>query len=370
MKSPFKFLDAFTAEDKESFFGREQEAAQLHFMVQKTPLLLLYGLSGTGKTSLIQCGLANKFDGPDWLPVWIRRQGNLNDSLLRAIDQLLPEHERKGAVTDRVRALYNRYLRPVYLIFDQFEELVILGKNDETEQQAFAKNLKHLVQSGMPCTSILVIREEYIGSLFWLEREIPMLFEYRMRIEPMSRRKVESVLKQSFANFNIAVEPPEADRYGEIIENVSKGRSGIELPYLQVYLDALYRNDYARTEKEGALSVNARGYPALLFTQTEIRQFGDIDDVLDRFVTEQQQEIRQSLAMDFPKINPETVKKVLNGFVSEEGTKRPTRYARQDGNICPEPLFLEALALPDLPPEPLRQCLESLQKARLLRSNE
>ena len=370
MKSPFKFLDAFTAADKDSFFGREQETAQLHFMVQKTPLLLLYGLSGTGKTSLIQCGLANKFDGPDWLPVWIRRQGNLNDSLLRAIDQLLPEHERKGAITDRVRALYNRYLRPVYLIFDQFEELVILGKNQEAEQATFAQNLKQLVQSGMPCTSILSIREEYIGSLFWLEREIPILFEYRLRIEPMSRRRVEGVLKQSFANFNIGVEPPETDRFGEIIENVSKGRSGIELPYLQVYLDALYRNDYERTEKEGALQVNDKGYPALVFTQAEIQQFGDIDEVLDRFVTEQQQSIRNALAQTFPKIDPETVKKVLNVFVSEEGTKRPTNYERQGGNIRPELPFLEALALPDLPPEALNQCIESLQNARLLRINE
>lgn len=370
MTSPFKFLDAFTAEDKDAFFGREQEVAQLHFMVQKTPLLLLYGLSGTGKTSLVQCGLANKFDGPDWLPVWVRRQGNLNEALLRALDQLLPEEERSGTISDRVRALYNRYLRPVYLIFDQFEELVILGKDQEREREIFARDLKQLVQSGMPCTSILIIREEYIGSLFWLEREIPILFEYRLRIEPMSRRRVEGVLQQSFKQFNISVEPPESDRYGEMIQNVSKGRSGIELPYLQVYLDALYRNDYERTEKEGALKQAAQGYPALVFTKDEIQQFGDIEEVLDRFVLEQQQQIQQNLTKAFPLAPADTVKKILNAFVTEEGTKQPTNYQRQAGNILPANAYLDALALPSLPPETLTFCIEAMQKARLLRVDE
>lgn len=370
MPSPFKFLDAFTAEDKDAFFGREQEVAQLHFMVQKTPLLLLYGLSGTGKTSLVQCGLANKFDGPDWLPVWVRRQGNLNEALLRALDQLLPEAERSGTVSDRVRALYNRYLRPVYLIFDQFEELVILGKDQEQEREIFARDLKQLVQSGMPCSSILIIREEYIGSLFWLEREIPMLFEYRLRIEPMSRRRVEGVLQQSFKQFNISVEPPDPDRYAEIIQNVGKGRSGIELPYLQVYLDALYRNDYERTEKEGALKRDERGYPALVFTQAEIQQFGDIEEVLDRFVLEQQQQIQQHLGSKFPQAPADTVKKVLNAFVTEEGTKQPTNYQRQAGNILPAGAFMDALALPSLAPEVLTFCIETLQQARLLRVDE
>ena len=63
MKSPFKFLDAFTLKDKDAFFGRDQEIDTLYSLVYKTPMVLVYGLSGTGKTSLIQCGLANRFDG-------------------------------------------------------------------------------------------------------------------------------------------------------------------------------------------------------------------------------------------------------------------------------------------------------------------
>jgi hypothetical protein len=81
MKSPFKFLDPFTLADKDVFFGRDKETRQLYRQVQQTPFLIIYGLSGTGKTSLIQCGLAAEFDGPDWLPLWIRHQTNIKSVL-------------------------------------------------------------------------------------------------------------------------------------------------------------------------------------------------------------------------------------------------------------------------------------------------
>jgi putative ribosome biogenesis GTPase RsgA len=64
---PFKFLDAYTREDSDFYFGRNDEINALYEMVFQTDLLLVYGASGTGKSSLIQCGLASKFQSHDWL---------------------------------------------------------------------------------------------------------------------------------------------------------------------------------------------------------------------------------------------------------------------------------------------------------------
>ncbi len=76
MKSPFKFLDSYTKEDKNIFFGRDNETEELYQKVFESKVLLVYGVSGTGKSSLIQCGLANKFEESDWLPINIRRGAN------------------------------------------------------------------------------------------------------------------------------------------------------------------------------------------------------------------------------------------------------------------------------------------------------
>ena len=84
-KYPFKFLDAYTREDKDFYFGRDEEISELYEMLFQTNLLLVYGGSGTGKSSLIQCGLASRFDTHDWQSIFVRRSGNINESLDAAL---------------------------------------------------------------------------------------------------------------------------------------------------------------------------------------------------------------------------------------------------------------------------------------------
>ena len=80
-KYPFKFLDAYNQNDTEIFFGRDEEIKVLYEMVFQNSILLVYGASGTGKTSLIQCGLAGKFKSYDWLALTVRRGSDMNASL-------------------------------------------------------------------------------------------------------------------------------------------------------------------------------------------------------------------------------------------------------------------------------------------------
>ena len=72
------------------------------------------------------------------------------------------------------------------LIFDQFEELFILGSN--TEQEIFIKTVMDILQSDQPVKLIFSIREEYLGHLFDFERVVPQLLKKKLRIEPMNGR--------------------------------------------------------------------------------------------------------------------------------------------------------------------------------------
>ncbi|UCG93593.1 MAG: ATP-binding protein, partial [Candidatus Aerophobus sp.] len=87
-ESPFKFLDAYTKEDRDIFFGRDNEIEELYQRVFESKTLLICGVSGTGKSSLIQCGLANKFEESDWLPVNIRRGTNIVESLVSSLSKV------------------------------------------------------------------------------------------------------------------------------------------------------------------------------------------------------------------------------------------------------------------------------------------
>jgi hypothetical protein len=364
MKSPFKFLDAYTLEDKDYFFGRDQEIENLYKLVFKTPIMLVYGPSGTGKTSLVQCGLAGRFDGPDWYPFFIRKHDDINQSLFKALKGALngqtPEEPAKA-----VKDLFRQYLRPVYLIFDQFEELFILGR--EEEKQQFINTIHALLKADLPCRILLVMREEYIGKLYEFEKVVPSLFDYRLRVEPMNTARVKSVIAASFDKFNIDLEPPAEDRLEQMIENISAGKSVIQLPYLQVYLDMLYREDYHRVFGE---QKPPEELPHLQFSREEIDSFGNIEEVLDKFLREQVVELQRSLQEKYADLPPDTIRKTLDIFVTEEGTKRPIRFERGEDN---QPMLIDKKAgelLPPMPPGALSFCLEQLEQRRLLRFSD
>ncbi|MEM8899347.1 MAG: ATP-binding protein, partial [Bacteroidota bacterium] len=244
MKSPFKFLDAFDMEDKDVFFGRDLEIKDLYKKVSMSPLLLVYGLSGTGKTSLVSCGLAKNFNGPDWYPFFIRRKKDVNASLVEELT-LATGDRGEESICEKLSFLYDRYLCPLYLIFDQFEEIFILGSQEE--QEFFAENLMEIMEAEIPVKIILIMREEYLGDLYQLEQKISTIYDNRLRVETMRREKVKEVLKLSFSNFQIGLEGEDEDRLNQIVDNLSDEKSGIvQLPYLQVYLDMIYKEEFAK----------------------------------------------------------------------------------------------------------------------------
>lgn len=362
MRTPFKLLDAYSREDKAAFFGRKQETDALYQMVFKTPMLLIYGLSGTGKTSLIQCGLGNRFDGTDWYPFYIRRGQNLNTSLKKAIEGALPAGESmQNNLSDNVSLLFRHFLRPVYMIFDQFEELFILGSAQE--QETFRQDLKQLMELELPCKVIFVMREEFIGQLYTLEKTFPGLYDFRLRVEPMGYKKVSEVIIGSCELFNIQLQDPE-NNCKQIYDSLSAGKSGIQLPYLQVYLDLLYRQDFQRTYPQGVPNENGK-WPQLTFSNQEINQLGKIEDVLSKFLQEQENQIQKTLPANAP---DQSVAQFLDVFVTEEGTKKPILYERKSGAILLSDH--SGLLLAHFPKEITGKLVETLLASRLLRDME
>lgn len=352
MKSPFKFLDAYRQEDRDIFFGRDREIEQLYRDSFKTDLLLVYGQSGTGKTSLIQCGLANRFRNTDWFEVYIRRGENINQSLRRELDEEAQTPiDKEASVPEAVQSLYLDFLKPVYLIFDQFEELFILGSREE--QQEFFRTVAQLTDGAGPggnkrvsCKLIFVMREEYIAWLNRFEKIVPRLFENRVRVEPMKLSNIEDVIKKSAHAFKIRLDSPD-DTVQHIIENNKDQKGTVHLPYLQVYLDRLYRRAARTGGGEG-------GEGEVVFNTPLVDRVGKIGDVMVSFLNRQTGRIQRALNRKHPDAPSDFVWRLLGQFVSIEGTNTPIRkdiiYDKFPGQE-----------------EYLDFCLERLEQVRLLR---
>ncbi len=250
-RSPFKFLQPYNREDRAIFFGRDEEIEQLYKMAFQSDIILVYGQSGTGKTSLVQCGLASRFQPADWLDLFIRRKNNINDSLREALLRMAQSPVKEGAgLPQLVRSVYLDYFRPVFLIFDQFEELFILGSGEEKQQ--FIRDLAQLRDAGLSCKVIIVMREEYLAHLYDFEKAVPEIYNKRLRVEPMGVQNARQVILQSCENLGIDIlDAPKS--LEKIIENVTGGKAGVQLSYLQVYLDRLWHEAVGAGPLPGAL---------------------------------------------------------------------------------------------------------------------
>jgi len=307
--SPFKLLEAYDKADKEIFFGREEEVETLYQMSFQTNLMLVYGMSGTGKTSLIRCGLANRIDDSDWHPIYIRRNKDLNASFASELiaQDLEGAFEAHFTAAERLKSLYLDYLKPIYLIFDQFEELFILGT--AAEYQRFAQTIAAVLAAELPVKVILVMREEYLAQLSTFEKAVPNLFDKRLRVEPMTLRNARRVIIDTLRKPEFGIRLAEEAVADIILEHITEGAGWIQLTYLQVFLDKLWRiANQQQTERP------------LVFDQQLLRQVGRIEDVLVGFLEEQ-------LVVFTSEMGPRHLAlKLLKIFVSEKGTKMPVTY--------------------------------------------
>lgn len=346
-ESPFKLLDPYTREDQAIFFGRTSEVDRLYELVNQSRLILVYGASGVGKTSLVQCGLANRFNDTDWLGVYVRRRNNINRALRRAIKKNALNAVASGSSLETlVESLFLDYLKPVFFVFDQFEETYILGTH--SERKRFYKYISRLLAQGekrqLPLRIILIMREEYIARLYDFERYLPKIFDHRIRVESMNTTNIRQVIRGSCEQFGIRLKRPKQTA-NFIISRLTDTRRGIQLSYLQIYLDKLYR-------------VHEELYPnePVIFSPELVEQLGSIGDILVEFMEEQQRSIQAQMKLRFGISDPEVLTGVLDQFATLEGTRKTLN--RVD---------IRSSGYPDTA---LTFCISALVNSRLLRVDE
>ena len=326
--SPYKFLDAYNLEDAPYFFGREKEVEEAYQKVFQSKILLVYGASGTGKSSLVHCGLASQFSSADWMPINVRRGGNIMRSMNYQLEKHLSAPSREAiedigpeVIKAQVQGVFLDHFKPIYFIFDQFEELFIFGSKQEW--RIFSETLQGLLASELDLHFIFVVRGDYLEYLNEFEKEIPGFFDNRLRIEKMSSRQAEQSIKGPALASGISLE----DGFAEsLLQRLSGSNYTIEPTFLQVYLDKLFRK-----ERQGDS-----------FQKSDLDEIGPISDILGEFVDEQV----------FKMPDPKLAWSILKCFVSLDGTKVPLRKTeiakalRQLGVTCTESelsLYLEEL---------------------------
>jgi len=325
--SPFKFLSSYTQDERDIYFGRDQEIEQLYRLVNRTKVVLLYGLSGTGKTSLIQAGLVNKFEAGQRRFLFVRKGENIIDSIRHEVrlqsDSLVPPHATPATI---LKTLYFDYLEPITLIFDQFEELFVAG--DSKEIEAFKLAVEEIIHADLKIKIIFSLREEYLAHMDNLEDKIPNLYDHRLRLEKMRPNIVHQVIREIIEAGGYKIESEEVPK--SIMNNISDRKGIVELPYLQVYLSQL--KDELKDD---------------VFSLTEVNKIGELEDVLGDFLEKQLEIIATS------KTGRNDVFNVLRQMVTLDGTKAQLTFEEFDNSVLQADLTVNVI-------------LEKLQQSRIV----
>jgi serine/threonine protein kinase len=172
-ETPYLGLAAYGPASEGMLFGRDDDAARLADELVTEPVLVLQGVSGSGKSSLAMAGILPRLarrdarSGPDWRPVVVRPGVDPDAALTRALAAIDPALGQASAaeVADFARG----HELGLGFVFDQLEELVTQALPEKRGRFiAFLAEASALPASA-PLRVIGTLREDFTSGLLSLE---------------------------------------------------------------------------------------------------------------------------------------------------------------------------------------------------------
>ena len=322
---PFKSLDYFTPEDASIFFGRKTATGELLDKVVGSRIMILYGRSGAGKSSILNAGLCPQLLKDSRLPVYVRVhpfEADLVQEIKRAMfppslkpwPRLLEEltlHEFLGlACTHR-----NRRTRELVVILDQFEQFLI-SLPDAKIRVPFIETLRDCYEDRtLAARFVISLKHENLGDLDEFEKYIPLILQNRYSLPPMSEAEVKEAITGPVQAIGkgISFEPALLE---ELVKEL--GGDNVELTHLQIVCNELYE-----ALPEGQQVITTDLY----------QELGKVDKILSTYLDKTLEPL--------PEYKHKVARLILMELVSSEGTNRILRLPDFMRVIPPEPSVLE-----------------------------
>jgi WD40 repeat protein len=227
--------------------------------------VLLYGDSGSGKSSLVNAGLIPEAIELGFTPERLRVQPRASEELvverIHSADddeeELLPSALAlddsstrtvlaMDAFSERVRTASERHR--LLLIFDQFEEIVTLFDEAGTRdaQRRLVELLVRLLRGPLPVKILLSFREDYLGRVKELLSACPELIDQALRITPPAAEALPTIIRGPFkrypGHFSRELSPALADRLVTVLAE-RFGTGDISLSEVQTVCLRLWQSD-------------------------------------------------------------------------------------------------------------------------------
>lgn len=297
--NPWKGLSSYTYQDAGCFYGRDQELKDIFSVIKQNAFTTLYGISGAGKTSIINAGLFPLLDKQAFLPIYIRLDHSVGHipydlQIINAVGNALTsvDAESEDIVGYKVDSeldnlwLYfhshkfwskdNHITTPIIFI-DQFEE--IFTKNDDVDKIWEFFNIIDSLQYSTPTERILKImedsdqffsfgeeqnfrmvfsmREDFLARLEDYSYNIPALRKNRIGLKPLNGLQALDVIlkpRPDMVTRKVALHIISKVVGNSIVDNERKlETTSVDTSILSLFCTELY--NYAISDNKGEISI-------------------------------------------------------------------------------------------------------------------
>lgn len=233
-------LDFYHESDKDIFKGRNTEILRLRWNVlnEASPISLLVGSSGAGKTSLIQAGLFPKLRRTGWQLAYCRLPiAGLTNQIVRNVwQQLLIGEPLPRTILETFERISKRYKdTKILIVLDQFENAFGEGESLNLEQALFAVMARRFpnIHVLISCQSEFYVNlADFFQKALISRRDIP-----ECALSFLSRQGAKEAIEALLASLGIGVSP--IPKIGTsltdfILDDIKAQGRGFYPPYLQI----------------------------------------------------------------------------------------------------------------------------------------
>ncbi len=249
MKHRYPGPRSFTGDDRPLFFGRDAEKQELFRLIVLNDLVVLFGESGSGKTSLLQAGVCPDLEDRQYKPVFIRLNNPAEPPELQVYHQL----KEGGYLPDDLqedRTLWEYFSRFWYvdlgevftpvIVFDQFEELFTLYQSAERANfiRQFAAIANQRPPAGLPPEAltppkakfVFSLRSDFLYLLDELSADIPAILRCRFQLRLLDPANAKDAITKPAAMTGAFASPSfkySAAALEEVLKVLSRGEEEI-----------------------------------------------------------------------------------------------------------------------------------------------
>lgn len=314
---PYKFLDYFTEQDSELFFGRETEIELIGSQILARRSFILHGRSGVGKSSVLRAGVLPRLKAAGHQVFVIRSFTDPLHQMLKALEEAGIEAsvavsengfapQAQAAQLKDLLEQATRHTPNSFVIFflDQFEEFFSLL--DEASHQQFIEALRCLAAAEpLPVKFVFALREDFLAEMSQFKIALPEIFHHEYRLKRLPRAQAARAITEPARAVGCQFATALVER---LLDDLSDQHS-VDPPQLQIVCDCLF------DAKDATGHLTLAAYEAL-GTASQILA-GYLERVLRRFNATELQ----------------IAKAILTALIAADGRRLVLRAARVETRV-------------------------------------